>query len=195
MKNKFRKGEIVVVNGKGKITGKNYKAIGMIQEKDYTFNDYLVTIISENIDDWFKEKDIQVVMDKKIKKKDKYKVALVLNNKGLNYILEKISEMPNKNNNILKKVDLYKEYSAFKEKYVILVWTSTYWSENNFVVKCIQDALKVFRKMNIGYKQIILGETDPTYIKINEFTDNDTNVNVLEIIQKIEIKNIGGILA
>lgn len=195
MKNKFRKGEIVVVNGKGKITGKNYKAIGIIQEKDYTFNDYLVTIISENIDDWFKEKDIQVVMDKKIKKKDKYKVALVLNNKGLNYILEKISEMPNKNNNILKKVDLYKEYSAFKEKYVILVWTSTYWSENNFVVKCIQDALKVFRKMNIGYKQIILGETDPTYIKINEFTDNDTNVNVLEIIQKIEIKNIGGILA
>lgn len=195
MKNKFRKGEIVVVNGKGKITGKNYKAIGMIQEKDYTFNDYLVTIISENIDDWFKEKDIQVVMDKKIKKKDKYKVALVLNNKGLNYMLEKINEMPNKNNNILKKVDLYKEYSAFKEKYVILVWTSTYWSENNFVVKCIQDALKVFRKMNIGYKQIILGETDPTYIKINEFTDNDTNVNVLEIIQKIEIKNIGGILA
>ena len=195
MKNKFRKGEIVVVNGKGKITGKNYKAIGIIQEKDYTFNDYLVTIISENIDDWFKEKDIQVVMDKKIKKKDKYKVALVLNNKGLNYILEKISEMPNKNNNILKKVDLYKEYSAFKEKYVILVWTSTYWSENNFVVKCIQDAFKVFRKMNIGYKQIILGETDPTYIKINEFTDNDTNVNVLEIIQKIEIKNIGGILA
>ena len=71
MKNKFRIGEIVVVNGKGKITEQNYKAIGIIKEKDYDLNDYLVTIISDKIDDWFKEKDIQAVMDKRIKKKEK----------------------------------------------------------------------------------------------------------------------------
>ena len=39
MKNKFRIGEIVVVNGKGKITEQNYKAIGIIKEKDYDLND------------------------------------------------------------------------------------------------------------------------------------------------------------
>lgn len=194
MKNKFRIGEIVVVNGKGKITEQNYKAIGIIKEKDYDLNDYLVTIISDKIDDWFKEKDIQAVMDKRIKKKEKYKVILVLNKKGLDYILEKIKKMPNEHNNILKKVDLYKEYGAFKEKYAILIWTSTYWTENNFVVKCIQDSIKEFRRMDIAYKQIIIGETDKTYIKINEFSENDSNVDIFNLIQKVEIKNIGGLL-
>ena len=194
MKNKLRIGEIVVVNGKGKITEQNYKAIGIIKEKDYDLNDYLVTIISDKIDDWFKEKDIQAVMDKRIKKKEKYKVILVLNKKGLDYILEKIKKMPNEHNNILKKVDLYKEYGAFKEKYAILIWTSTYWTENNFVVKCIQDSIKEFRRMDIAYKQIIIGETDKTYIKINEFSENDSNVDIFNLIQKVEIKNIGGLL-
>lgn len=194
MKNKFRIGEIVVVNGKGKVSEKNYKAIGIIKEKDYELNDYLVTIISDKIDDWFKEKDIQAVMDKRIKKKEKYKVIIVLNKKGLDYILEKIKKLPNEHNNILKKVDLYKEYSAFKEKYVILIWTSTYWTENNFAVKCIQDSIKEFRRMDIAYKQIIIGETDKTYIKINEFSENDSNVDIFNLIQKVEIKNIGGIL-
>ena len=194
MKNKFRIGEIVVVNGKGKITEQNYKAIGIIKEKDYDLNDYLVTIISDKIDDWFKEKDIQAVMDKRIKKKEKYKVILVLNKKGLDYILEKIKKMPNEHNNILKKVDLYKEYGAFKEKYAILIWTSTYWTENNFVATCIQDSIKEFRRMDIAYKQIIIGETDKTYIKINEFSENDSNVDIFNLIQKVEIKNIGGLL-
>lgn len=194
MKNKFRIGEIVVVNGKGKISEKNYKTIGIIKEKDYELNDYLVTIISDKIDDWFKEKDIQAVMDKRIKKKEKYKVILVLNKKGLDYILGKIKKMPNEHNNILKKVDLYKEYGAFKETYAILIWTSTYWTENNFAVKCIQDSIKEFRRMDIAYKQIIIGETDKTYIKINEFSENDSNVDIFNLIQKVEIKNIGGLL-
>lgn len=194
MKNKFRIGEIVVVNGKGKITDKVYKAIGIIKEKDYDLNDYLVTIISKKFDDWFNEKDIEMIMDRKIKKKDKYKVVLVLNIKGLNYILDKVKRMPNEHNNILKKVDLYKEYSASKEKYAILIWVSTYWTENNFAVKCIQDSIKEFRRMNIAYKQIIIGETDPTYIQINEFIENDSNIDIFNIIHKIEVKKIGGLL-
>ena len=108
--------------------------------------------------------------------------------------MEKIKKMPNEHNNILKKVDLYKEYGAFKEKYAILIWTSTYWTENNFAVKCIQDSIKEFRRMDIAYKQIIIGETDKTYIKINEFSENDSNVDIFNLIQKVEIKNIGGLL-
>lgn len=194
MKNKFRIGEIVIVNGKGKIYEKHFKAIGIVEEKDYYFNQYLVTILSQNKEDWFKEDDIEIVMERKLKKTDKYKVALAINTKGLEYIFSKIEGMPNKCNNIFDKVDFYKEFKAFRKKYAILVWTSTYWSETNFAVKCIQESLKELRKQNIAYKQIIIGETDPTYVKINEFIDNDSNVDIFEIFHKIELKKVGGIL-
>jgi len=194
MKNKFRIGEIVVVNGKGKIFEKNESGLAIIESKDYYFNEYLVTILSKHKQDWFKEKDIEIVMDRKYKKQEKYKVALAINKKGLDIIHNKINNMPNKNNNILKKVSIYKEYRACKNTYVILVWTSTYWSETNFVVKCIEETLKELRSKNIAYKRIIIGETDPTYLAVDEFIDNDANVDVFEIFQKIKILNIGGIL-
>lgn len=194
MKNKFRINEIVVVNGKGKIYDKPIRALAMIDSKDYDFNDYFVTLLSSNKQDWFEEKDIERVMEVRIKKTEKYKVALAIENKGLDIIEDKIKMMPNKNNNILGKVDLITEYKVDKKTYTILIWTSTYWSENNFVVKCIEETLKQLRKKNIAYKQIIIGETDPTYVKINEFIDNDKSVDIFEIFQKIEIKNMGGIL-
>lgn len=194
MKNKFRIGEIVVVKGIGKIFQKNYNGLGIVIMKDYYFNEYLVTMVSSGVEDWFKENDIEIVMDRKFKKKDKYKVALAINIEGLSYIKNKINMMPNKNNNILKKIDFYKEYKRNKKSYAVLIWTSTYWSENNFVVKCIQESFKILREKNIAYKQIIIGETDPTFIQINEFIDNDKNVDIFNIFQKIEIKNIGGIL-
>lgn len=194
MKNKFRIGEIVVVNGKGKIYNEYFRAIGIIQYKDYYFNEYFVTMISSNKEDWFSEEDIEIAMDREYKKSEKYKVVIAMNKKGLQLILNKIEKMPNKNNNILKKLDLYKEYKVFKSTYAILVWTSTYWSENNFVVKCFQDSFKELRENNLAYKQIIVGETNPKFIKINEFTDNDSSVDIFNICQKIELKNIGGIL-
>ena len=178
MKNKFRIGEIVIVNGKSEIYQKHIKAIGIIESKDYYYNEYLVNILSQNKEDWFK-----------------YKVALAINIKGLDYIYSKVRQMPNKYNNIFDKVDFYKEFKAFKRRYAILIWTSTYWTENNFAVKCIQESLKELRKQNIAYKQIIIGETDPTYIKINEFIDNDDNVDIFNIFHKIELKSVGGILA
>lgn len=194
MKNKFRIGEIVIVDGKSEIYGKHFKALGIVEAKDYYYNEYLITILSQNKEDWFKEDDIQMVMERKIKKKDKYKVVLAINLKGLEYIMSKVDEMPNKYNNILNKVDFYKEYKSFKKTYAILVWTSTYWTENNFAVKCIQDSLKELRKQNMAYKQIIIGETDPTYVEINEFIDNDSNVDIFQIFHKVELKNVGGIL-
>ena len=49
-------------------------------------------------------------------------------------------------------------------------------------------------KISDSLRQIIIGETDPTYVKIAEFIDNDKNLDIFKIFQKIEIKNIGGIL-
>lgn len=194
MKNKFRIGEIVVVNGKGKIYEEPIKSLAIIDSKDYFFNEYFVTILVSKKQDWFEEKDIERVMETDMKKQQKYKVALAIENKGLDMIEDKIKRMPNKNNNILNKVDFIHEYKIDKKRYTILIWTSTYWSENNFAVKCIEDTLKQLRKMNIAYKQIIIGETDPTHVKVNEFIKNDKNVNIFKIFQKIEIKNMGGIL-
>lgn len=194
MKNKFRIGEIVVVNGKGKIYDRPIRALAMIDSKDYDFNDYFVTLLSSQKQDWFEEKDIETVMEEATKKQEKYKVALAVENKGLDIIESKIKKMPNRNNNILGKVDFIDKYKINKKTYAILVWTSTYWTENNFAVKCIEDTLKQFRRQNIAYKQVIIGETDPTYVRINEFIKNDKNVDIFRIFQKIEIKNIGGIL-
>lgn len=194
MKNKFRIGEIVLINGTGKVYEKHFKALAIIQEKDYYFNEYLVTILSENIEDWFDEKDIEIVMDRIYKKTFKYKVVLAIEKNGLDLILNEIKPIKNKNNNILKKVDFYKEYKKNKKRYAIIVWTSTYWSDTNFVVEKIEEVLNTLRKQNIAYNQIILGETDPTFIKINQFIDNDKNVDIFEISRKIKIKNIGGIL-
>lgn len=195
MTNKFRIGEIVIVNSKGKEGTKEIKAIGIIEHKDYYFNEYLVTLVSSNKQEWIKEKNIEKVIERKIKKQEKYKVVLAINKKGLDIIMNKLKNTQNKNNNILKKADLYYEYKACKNKYVILIWTTTYWSKSNFVVKCIEETLKDLRRENIAYKRIIIGITDPTYIKINEFIENDDNVDIFNIFHKIEIKKIGGILA
>lgn len=194
MKNKFRKGEVVIVDGIGKISEKNHNQLGIIEAKDYYYNEYLVTLISSKTEDWFKEKDIKTVMERNFKKQEKFKVVLAIDIRGLEIIETKVNSMPNKYNNILNKIDLYKEYQAYGKKYAILVWTSTYWSENNFVVNCIQDTFKELRKSNIAYKEIIIGETKPNYMKIFEFIDNDSNVDIFEICQKIKIKNMGGIL-
>lgn len=194
MTNKFRIGELVIVNGKGKINQKKIRALGIIESKEYYFNEYLVTLISSHSEDWFKEDDIEIVMERKSKKQEKFKVVLAINKNGLELIEEKIRSMPNKYNNILNKIDFYKEYQAYGKSYAILAWSSTYWSETNFVVKSIQDSFKELRKNNIAYKQIIIGETNPEYVRVNEFIDNDKNVDIFNIFQKIEIKNVGGIL-
>ena len=195
MKNKFRIGEIVIINGKGKIYEKHIRALGIVKVKEYYYNEYLVSILSKNTEDWFSEDDLEIVMERRYKKQEKYKVALAIDMEGLDYIKSKLEKLSEKNNNIMKKIDIFKQYKVFKKKYAILIWTSTYWSETNFVVKTINESFKELRKMNIAYKQIIIGETDPTYIKINEFIDNDSNVDIFNIFQKIEIKNLGGILA
>lgn len=194
MKNRFRKGEVVLVDGIGKISEKKHRQLGIIEAKEYFYNEYLITLISSKTEDWFREKDIKIVMERNFKKQEKFKVVLAIDIRGLEIIERKVNNMPNKNNNIFNKIDIYKEYQAYGKQYAILVWTSTYWSENNFVVNCIQNSFKELRKQNIAYKEIIIGETNPDYMKIFEFIDNDSNVDIFEICQKIKIKNVGGIL-
>jgi len=184
MTNKFRMGEIVVANGKGRESQEKVRTLGIVEEKDYFFNEYLILLPFNNKKDWFREKDIERVMERRFKKEEKYKVALAIEKAGLDRINYKLSKMPNKYNNILRKVNFYDEYKVFRKKYVILVWTSTYWSKTNYVVKCIEETLAELKEHNIAYKQIIIGETDPTYIKINEFIENDPNVDIFNIFQK-----------
>lgn len=55
MRNKFKRGEFVIINGVGKKDNKKYKnKLGKIIERDDFFLDYNVAISSTE-DDWFNE--------------------------------------------------------------------------------------------------------------------------------------------
>lgn len=195
MKNKFMYGELVIANGKGKIfNDRKVKCLGIIKQKEYYYNEYLVKLLSSGKKDWFKERNIERVMERKYKKMEKYKVVIAIDNRGLNIIKDKIKKMPDPKNNVLLKLDYLKKYKVKKKEYTILGWSSTYWPLSNFSVGCIQKTLDELREKDIAYQQIIVGETNPTFIEIKEFIDNDENVNILEPISKIKIKNMGGIL-
>ncbi len=59
MRNKFKKGEIVIVNGIGKKKDKIYiNKLGSIIEKDAFFLDYNVKF-SKQEDDWFNERALR----------------------------------------------------------------------------------------------------------------------------------------
>lgn len=54
-------------------------------------------------------------------------------------------------------------------------------------------SIAYFKRENIGYQYIVLGISDKEYIKIDEFTKNDSNVDILELSTKIKIKKLEGI--
>ena len=83
MTNKFRMGEIVVANGKGRESQEKVRTLGIVEEKDYFFNEYLILLPFNNKKDWFREKDIERVMERRFKKEEKYKVALAIEKAGL----------------------------------------------------------------------------------------------------------------
>ncbi len=63
MRNKFKKGEPVIVNGIGKKDDKIYiNRFGSIIERDAFFLDYNVEF-SENEDDWFNERALKKVIN------------------------------------------------------------------------------------------------------------------------------------
>lgn len=194
MKNKFKYDELVRVNGKGKLYEKKFNTFAIVKCKEYDYNDYLVELLSNKKMEWFSEKELIRILERKNRKVDKYKIALAIDKRGLKIIKEKVNQKTDEKNNKLFHADFYKEYKVKNKEYAIFVWTSTHWPETNYSVECIQTTLPELRKKNIAYKQIIIGETDVTYIKINEFIDNDDNVNIFEILPKIKIKNVGGMI-
>lgn len=194
MMNKYKKGELVIVNGKGKNFGEqNTNVLGIIKEKDYYFNTYLVEILFGK-DDWFKEKDLTRTFEKKNRKIDKYKVGLALEIKGLNVIKQIMQKKDEKTINLFLQADLFQKFTVDDKQYLFIVWSKTYWPETNYTVQAIEEALPILKKANIPYQYIVVGITNPQYIKIDEFVKNDENVDILEISTKIKIKKFGGII-
>ncbi len=194
MKNKYKKGELVIVNGKGKIFGeRNTNVLGLIKEKDYYFNTYFVEIMFGK-DDWFKEKDLIRTFEKKNRKVDKYKVGFAVENKGLKYIMQNMKEQNEKTIDLLAKANLVQEYIVEGKIYVFFIWNETYWPETNYTVRSIEKALPILKKENIPYQYVVTGITNPKYIRVEEFIKNDKNVDIFEVSNKIKIKRFGGII-
>ena len=194
MKNRYKLGELVIVNGKGKLySEKNSNAIGIIKEKDYYFNQYLVEIPFGK-DDWFKECDLERVFDIEKKKMKKYKVGLAITKEGFQYIKNQMQKDADKTIDLFMQADLFQEYRVGEKVYFFVLWADTYWPETNFTVKAIEESLSTLRKNNIGYQYIKIGlnSGNESEIKINEFIKNDENVNVFEVLTNLKIKKIGG---
>ena len=196
MMNRYKKGELVVVNGKGKLHGEdNLNVVGIIKEKDYYFNQYFVEILFGE-DDWFKERDLTRIIEKEQKKTKKYKVCLAIKKEGLDYIQKQMLKDKDKTIDLFRQADLFQEYYADDNCYYFIVLVDTYWPENNFTVKAIENSLPKLRKNNIPYQYIKVGisNSNEKDVKINEFIKNDDNVNVFEVLTSIKIKKFGGIV-
>ena len=196
MMNRYKKGELVVINGIGKLHGEeNSNVIGIIKEKDYFFNQYLVEIPFGK-EDWFKESDLTRVFDKEKKKTKKYKVALAIRKEGFDYITNQMKKNPEQTIDLFRQADVFQEYRVDNNVYFFILWTDTYWPETNFTVKAIEESLSNLRRGNIGYQYIKIGITNNNEkeIKINEFIKNDDNVNIFEVLTNIKINKFGGII-
>ena len=63
MRNKFKYGELVKINGIGKIYGKVKNELGFVIDKDEYYLDYYIDIFFGN-KDWFDEKYLEKVLEK-----------------------------------------------------------------------------------------------------------------------------------
>ena len=106
--------------------------------------------------------------------------------------VDKMKEKDHKTIDMFQKADIFQEFSEGEKTYFLIIWSNTYWANTNYTVEEIEKALPILKKENIGYQYIVLGISDKKYIKINEFTKNDSNVDILELSTKIKIKKIGG---
>lgn len=194
MMNRFKIGELVIINGRGKLDSEeNNNVLGIIKEKDYYFNQYYVEVLFGQ-DDWFKEEDLKRVFEKKNRKSDKFKVGLVLEKKGFDYIVSNMNRNDEKTIDLFEQADIIQPYKKEENEYILLLWGETYWPETNYTVQEIEKALPTLKKENIPYQYIVIGITDPKLIKVEEFIKNDKNVDILEVSTNIKIKKFGGII-
>lgn len=184
MTNKFKYGEVVFINGKGKISNKLIKSkIGIVKEKEYYYNDYYVEVFFGQ-DDWFNENDLTRAIERVNGKTKKYDVMIVSTSDGINKIYENLKEISKDNK--WDKINLKKNFSKSNIEYCALGWNNTYWPETNKSVMAINNTIKTFRANNIPYQYLIVGK-NIDYLKREEFIENDSNVDVVDISVKLKI--------
>lgn len=188
MRNKFNNGELVLVNGKGKIFKDEVNKLGFILDKDFYYNDYYIELIFGK-KDWFKEKNITRVLGHKKNRVYKYKVRLCTTKKGYEMINQNIETNKPISNNKLKQITFCKEFNVKGKKYVVIGWDSVFWPVSNKSIMIIENTIKEFRKHNIPFQYIVINEEDFTDITKYEFTINDKNVDRFSIVIDIKMKD------
>lgn len=184
MTNKFKYGEVVFINGKGKISNKLIKnKIGIVKEKEYYYNDYYVEVFFGQ-DDWFNERELTRAIERINGKTKKYDVIIVSTSDGINKIYENIKEISKDNK--WDKINLKKKFSKNNIDYCALCWSNSYWPETNKSVIAINNTIRTFRANNIPYQYVIIGK-NIDYLKKEEFIENDPNVDVIDISLKLKI--------
>lgn len=185
MRNKFNYNELVKISGSGKIYGNIKDEFGFILEKDMIYGDYYVELFNKK-KDWFNEKDIKRVFNKKRNKTEKYQIRLCTTKKGFELIKEELKEKEPISNNKFNKINMYKKFIKDNKEYIILGWKSVFWPVSNKSIKILEDSIRKFKQLDIPYQYIAMNEERLTDIEIYEFIDNDSNVNIFEIERKIK---------
>lgn len=188
MRNKYNIGELVQVNGIGKIYKKIINRLGFIVEKDFYYNDYYIELTSGK-KDWFKERDIKRVLGNKNNKVEKYQIRLCTTEEGYKKIERNLKINEPISNNKMGQISIYQEFNVDNKKYIILGWNSVFWPSANKSIKIIENTIRNFRKFNIPFQYIVMNEENITDISIIEFIENDSNVDIFSIERKINIKN------
>lgn len=189
MRSKYNNGELVKVNGFGKIYGKVKNKLGFILEKDAYFADYYISLIFGK-KDWFPENAIERVLGKKKNKVEKYQIALCTTKEGYSLIQEKLKENEPISNNKFKNMQLYEEFKRDNKEYIAIGWYSAFWPITNKSIRIMENTIQTFRKANIPYQYIVLNEENLNDIEIYQFSENDNNVDVFYVERKIKIKNL-----
>lgn len=189
MRNKYNCGELVQVNGIGKIFGEVKNALGFIIVKDDFYDDYYIDLIFGE-KDWFSEKSIERVLSEKTNKNDKFQVRLCTTKTGYELIKNNIKQQEPIGNNKFNKFDIYKKFEKDGNTYIIIGWKSVFWPISNKSVKILENTIKEFKLKNIPFQYIILNEDVLTDIRIVEFLENDNNVSVFYVERKIKRKKL-----
>lgn len=186
MRSKYNYNELVKVNGIGKNFGKVENKLGFIIRKDDFYDDYYINLIFGE-EDWFSEDSLERVLGEKRNKTDKYQVRLCTTKEGYEFIKSRIKEREPISNNKFKKIDIYKKFEKDGKVYIIIGWKSACWPVSNKSIRILETSLTEFKNINIPFQYILMNETILTDIKIMEFTEIDSNVNVFSIERKIKI--------
>lgn len=187
MRSKYNYGELVKVSGIGKEFGKVKNKLGFIIRKDDFYDDYYIDMLFGERD-WFSEDSLERVLGEKRNKTDKYQVRLCTTKHGYEFLKNKLKEKEPISNNKFKKMSIYRKFKKDEQTYVIIGWKSVCWPVSNKSIKILETVLQEFKGLNIPFQYVLLNEDRLTDIRILEFYENDSNVNIFSIERKIKIK-------